>query len=379
MPTPNRMPSRRAFPVACILASALAIAPGAGHTGEFHAAWTSDFAAVLDGGVQRGARHLAVLELAHDGSFRLAGREVAVHASVLHTHGGGLSADLVGDLQSVSNIDADGATRVLEAWLEMPLGEAGSLRAGRYDLNSELDVIDAAGLFLHASHGIGPEVAQSGAVGPSIFPRTALGVRVHYDTGTGRTWRAAALDLATGSESGDARKPPFFDGPMFALEYARQRDGLHWRAGAWTFTRSRDSLAGADGRDRESGAYASVERRLAGPWVGYARIGFAREHVARIGRYVGAGLVHESGLLPNRDDALGLAVAHARNGAAYRAAMDAEGVATSASETAIELTWRVPVGKALVVQPDLQYVMDPGTDPDLRDALVVLLRVELRF
>jgi porin len=57
--------------------------------------------------------------------------------------------------------------------------------------------------------------------------------------------------------------------------------------------------------------------------------------------------------------------------------MHAEGVDVTSGEQAYELTWRIPLGEHLVLQPDVQYVVDPGTDPDIGDALVLILRVEL--
>lgn len=47
------------------------------------------------------------------------------------------------------------------------------------------------------------------------------------------------------------------------------------------------------------------------------------------------------------------------------------------TETALELTWLLQVGKHLAVQPDLQYILHPGTDPRRKDALVTALRFEL--
>ena len=122
-----------------------------------------------------------------------------------------------------------------------------------------------------------------------------------------------------------------------------------------------------------------MQHRLDRDWNGYLRVGVANEDASRIGAYVGAGIVHEGGLLRRARRPVGLAVAHARNGGAYRDAMRAEGIATAAAETAIELTWRVPLGEHLVLQPDLQYVIDPDTDPAIDDALVAILRVELAF
>ena len=42
-----------------------------------------------------------------------------------------------------------------------------------------------------------------------------------------------------------------------------------------------------------------------------------------------------------------------------------------------ELTWRAPLTECLTVQPTLQYVVNPGTDPRLANAWTVGLRVEL--
>ena len=65
---------------------------------------------------------------------------------------------------------------------------------GLYDINSEFYRLQSAGLFLNSSFGIGPEFSQSGIDGPSIFPRTALGVRVAYKPSGNVVLRAAAMD-----------------------------------------------------------------------------------------------------------------------------------------------------------------------------------------
>ncbi|HET9693971.1 MAG TPA: carbohydrate porin [Steroidobacteraceae bacterium] len=350
----------------------------AARAAEFHAGWTGDFASVVDGGLDRDERHMGLVEFTFDHEFAVDQRIVTLYVAGQHVYGGGFSEEAVGDLQTVSNIDADGGTRVLEAWLDVPLTDTLSMRFGRYDLNSEFDVIDRAGLLLHSSHGIGPDISQTGAAGPSIFPRTALALRLQYDVGGGHAVRGVVLDLESDPD-GEYGDVPFFEGSMIALEYQFGAEQTLWKAGAWGFTRSRQSDTSPTERDREYGAYASVEHGIAGPWVGYLRFGVANEDVSRLGAYAGAGLAHEGGLLRTRDDAVGIAIAHARNADAYREAMRAAGTVTTAAETALELTWRVPLGEHVVLQPDLQYVIDPDSNPAIDDALVAMLRVELRF
>src|SRR5450432_488446 len=113
---------------------------------------------------------------------------------VLTIHGGRPSR-FVGDAQGVSNIEGPTGTQVEEFWVQHNFkGSSGSLLLGIYDLNSEFYRLAAAGLFLNSSFGIGPEFAQSGVEGPSIFPRTSAGLRFAVKPTTNTVVRAALLD-----------------------------------------------------------------------------------------------------------------------------------------------------------------------------------------
>ena len=110
---------RRRWP-ACA-AVVLALVANQARAGEVHLGWIGDFATVVDGGLDQDERHFGLVELAYDHVFALRDREIGLHVSAQHLYGGGFSADVVGDLQAVSNVDADEGTRVLEAWLDIPL------------------------------------------------------------------------------------------------------------------------------------------------------------------------------------------------------------------------------------------------------------------
>ena len=45
----------------------------------------------------------------------------------------------------------------------------------------------------------------------------------------------------------------------------------------------------------------------------------------------------------------------------------------------MELTYLAQLRSWLAVQPDLQYVVNPGTDPTHKNALVTMLRFEIAF
>lgn len=344
---------------------------------EFGASWTGDFATVASGGLERGDRHMGLVDVAFDHGFRMWDRNLQLHLAGQHRYGGGFSAEVVGDLQTVSNIDADEGTRLLEAWLEVPLTGHSSLLIGRYDFNSEFDAIDAGALFLGSSQGIGPDISQTGAVGPSIFPNTAFGVRYQHASEGSGTWRVSALDVDASAEHDD-EGVPFTGGPMFAIEYQWPVQSARITTGVWRYTRNCDAVAsGSAERDAQFGGYASIERQFGEHVAVYGRIGAANAKVSRIGLYTGGGVVHTGGLLPGRDDAIGFAFGYARNGSDYRDAMAADGVDVTSGEQAYEITWRIPFGEHVVLQPDVQFVVDPDSNPAIKDALVVILRVEL--
>ena len=46
-------------------------------------------------------------------------------------------------------------------------------------------------------------------------------------------------------------------------------------------------------------------------------------------------------------------------------------------EASIELTYRIPINEWLTLQPDVQFIFNPGADPALADSLALGLRFEL--
>ena len=96
------------------------------------------------------------LQVSLDGD-RLLGRSgLTLFVDGLWIHGSQPSA-LLGDAQGVSNLSAPAKVTLYEAWLQYNVfGNKFSALVGRYDLNTEFYRVQAAGLFLNSSFGIGP-------------------------------------------------------------------------------------------------------------------------------------------------------------------------------------------------------------------------------
>jgi porin len=361
---------------------------------QLEAAYVGDAFRNARGGLAIGDAYLDNLDLMAtlDGERALGVPGLTLHGHVVHSNGRAFSGRWVGDAQGVSNIEGVDTWRLYEFWGELRFGAAGAttLRAGLYDLNSEFDSIDTARLFLHASHGLGPELGFSGENGPSTFPVTSLALRLQGGA-EAWYWRLAAFDAVPGAPGRPDRTSFRLgegDGALLVGEVGRAVGPFRKLAvGAWNYSAAFaaigevDALGDATRARGNGGYYAIAEASLVesgrlnvGGWV---RAGRAEDRFNRFEDYLGLG-VSAAGLVPGRpDDQLGFAIASVGAGAPWRGEMALAGAATRARETTLELAWRVPVAGWLTLQPDLQYVIHPGFDAALDAAFVAGLRFEL--
>lgn len=292
------------------------------------------------------------------------------------------SGQVVGDLQGISNIDAPAGFRILDAWFAYGVEGTGGAKAGIIDLNSEFDVTQTAVLFLNPSHGIGPDFAQSGENGPSIFPNPGLGLVGYWMPGDHWLLKAGVFEGTSGDPAHPGRESIALtgrEGALFAVE-ARYRPQPNWvlSLGGWAYTAAFDTLAGGHGHGN-AGLYAMTEGKLITVeghdeqgLDGWLRVGFANSAINPVAAYVGGGVVY-TGLFDDADQA-GLALAAARIGDAAKV-----NLGLGDGETTLEATYAYAVFDWLTVQPDFQYVISPGADPTLDDAFVIGSRISLTW
>jgi len=369
----------------------------------------------LSGGRRRGATYLdnVNLQLTLDAQRLVGWPGATVFLYGLGIHGGHPST-FVGDAQEVSNIEAPAKWTLEEAWIQQNLfANRFSVLLGRYDLNSEFYRLQSASLFLNNSFAIGPEFSQSGREGPSIFPYTSIGTRFALKPVEELVLRTAVLDGVPVERPGGAQE--IFakgDGMLIVAEVAylyRPRAAEQPRTrqfrigrgccgaytgklalGAWYYSATFDDLTkvhrdGQPVRHQGSRGFylladqtvyqdsSRPDRRLAL----FGQLGIGDPRVSRFAYYTGGGFT-VSALLPGRDqDEFGIAVAAAHNGSQFMEAQRKQGRCEQRSEVTLELTYLAQFGPHLAVQPDLQVVLNPNTDPKIKNAVAFLLRFEL--
>jgi porin len=322
---------------------------------EFAAVYTGDLWRNASGGLRTGDTYLDNLDLtlAVDAERAWGFPGVSAFVDALYNNSARFSERYVGDAMTVSNIDAPQAVRLYEAWVQWESASlhALSLRLGLYDLNSEFDMSDSRSLFIHSSHGVGHELGQTGANGPSIFPVTSLALRAAWSPAP--QWRVL---LAV------------FDGDDGALGIAE----LQWTAerirklslGHWRYS-----------ADDNRGTYAGIEVALhrepvAEPaTLAFARYGSAEDRINEFADSWSVGVRRRGIFVARPDDELGIAYTRADVGSAAGAGRDRY-------EAALELTYRAAISDWLTIQPDIQYIFNPGADPALDDSLAFGLRLE---
>lgn len=357
-----------------------------------HAGYVSDLFANVRGGVasRGGVMHNLETRLTLDGERALGIPGATVSVRALANWGAGIGVH-VGDVQGISNIEAPASLHLYEAWVQQEFaGGRLSVLAGLLDLNGEFYVKERAGTLVNASWGIGPEYALSGAGGPSIFPRTALGLRIAARPTDGLVLRSVVLDGHPGvpGERGQPRiELSRAEGALVNVEAEwhpwrralAPAEGPVVKGGAWWYTSPRPRIDDATRRAGVHGAYAVVETPLVGgerpAWL-FGHLGAADSRANRIAWSWGAGVSWSAPLSHRPDDELALGVVGAIDGAHFRSARPG---GWSPGERTLEATYLYSLGDWGAVQPDVQWVVDPGASTTTPDALLFGLRLHLAF
>ena len=336
----------------------------------------------------------------------------------------------VGDVQAVSSIAAPNNWKLFEAWYQQNFWENRlSLLAGLYDVTSEFDVIRSSSeLFLNSSFGTGGEFAVSGKNGPSGFPDTALSLRGQAFASKSLAVRAVVADGIPGDPNnpngtqiildkndglfGNLEIAYYIDKETMSeenrdeviearpLRLVFQRVGRaapviydgKYAVGFWGYTTDLDDLneVNASGTPIKHhgtyGMYGLAEQTvfhekqdLEQNLIVFARFGYADPRVNRFSQFYGAGLVY-TGLIPGRNfDAIGLGVAATLNGSHFERAQQQSGQPVDHSEIDVELTYAINLSPEIVIQPDIQYIFNPDTNPSVKNALVLGFRLQLNL
>lgn len=354
--------------------------------------YTLDVVGVVSGGLAKRGRVLDDFQIGADLDLEKAfGWKGAKAHALLLNNSGAMPNDDAGTLQGVNNIEVSRQrARLFEAWVEQAVGESASVLVGLYDLNSEFYANDSAGLLLAPAFGIGSELAATGPNGPSIFPSTALSARLRWRPNEHVYVQAAAINAHAGVVGDPGGICTHFEHGLLTIAEAGWEGRGKVAFGAWRYTKKQADIreltaAGYPAAKTAQGAYVLLERQLTDEGAdavrkttAFARLGLSDGDTTAFKGGWQAGLLVEHVFEGRPESAFSIGVNQAFLTGKFRANAFDEGQRLTRAESAIEVTYSDKVGP-VTVQPDLQYVRNPGADGGVGHALVATVRFGVAF
>lgn len=339
------------------------------------------------GGIQTGSTYLGLIDLGISAETEKLGFWEGGTFNVLmeSTHGGTPSAQFIGDMQVASNIENGNYTYIYELSYYQRIKNL-EIQLGLLDLNASCHVAETGGLFLNSSFGIMPTASLNMPV--PIFPIPALGVQLNYQLSDRTNLLAAVWD----GDPGDFETNPFNtkwtlnreEGFLYALEGAykyslRGSERGCLKLGALYHSGSFPNVINSDlSKDGNLELHAIAEFTLSKSkedqrkrTTSFLQLGFMPDqNYNTLPLYIGAGMNSSGLLFKDSRDVFGLAVGYSRlSPGLYTLEADKE------YELTLEMTYALPITDFIIIQPDIQYIVNPGGMNEWDNALVGFLRI----
>ncbi len=393
----------------------------------------------VTGGIHRGAAYDGLTEasLGLDTQRAFGFYGGTFNISALQYHGRSLSSDNLLSLQTASGIEADRATRLWEMWYQQRLlNDKVDIKIGQQSVDQEFIVSQNAGLFLNTMFGWPLVPSDDLPGGGPAYPLSALGGRVRAALTPNVTVLMAVFNGSPTARfnTGDPQQRnasgtsfPLNGGALVfgEVQYAFPGNGAMvypdgsaplpgtYKLGFWydsepfsdlLYDTNHVSLASPNTngnplqRRGDYSIYAVADQTV---WnisesgvrslSVFGRVMGAPQDRNLISLSVNAGLVLREPIEHRDEDSLGIAMGYGRiskNASDFDKQSQAlNGGFRRTGETFIEATYQAQVTNWMQVQPDVQYVFNPGAgvaDPNdptekVRNELVLGVRTNITF
>ncbi|HEY8000051.1 MAG TPA: carbohydrate porin [Pseudolabrys sp.] len=392
--------------------------------------YSGDVLGNASGGIRRGVVYEGHVDFGIEADLeKLFGWSGAkLYGNVVNNHGDGLSREYIGNLMTVSSIEALNHTRLYELWIEQAVGKNVSLRFGQFGADAEFNNSKYASGFLNSTFGWPALSSITLPAGGPAFPLTALGVRAKATLSDQLTLLFAMFD---GNAAGPGADDPqnldphglnfrLRDSPllMAEMQYTYRLDASRpgtLKLGGWlhtgNFSDARFDINGLSLADPASNGMPLQHRGAAAPYAvleqmlvpfdakgatgiaAFGRLQATQSDRSAVDFYADCG-VNVSGFSSARpNDVISVGFGYAGVSSAARG-FDQDALSFGAPttirsyEAVLETTYSAQIARGWTVLPDFQYIMHPGggaTDPNLPsgqripNALVLGMRMTVQW
>jgi porin len=317
---------------------------------------------------------------------------------ILHWHGGTFfinlqdhegsngSRSLTGDAQLFDNQDAPRYIQFSELWYQqMLLDDKFRLKLGRIDANTEFGYVTNASEFLNSSYGSSPAILAmptipDNGVGANLFwtpnANIYVGTGAYYSNSSDQS-----LILSGHPNTVDPTAGGVFSIVEVGAKWNLGKSQLPGRIGIGGYDHNGEFKRFDGGtQSGEDGMYVVVDQTLWQPSASdssrsigiFAQFGLADPNVALMDEHIGTGF-QWTGPIPlssRSGDVLGIGPTWVQ--------LSNQSTTVDRYELAIEGFYKLRITPWFDVQPDLQYIINPG-GTGRPNALVMTVRVEIDF
>ena len=372
------------------------------------------------GGFDEGGEYQGVLELYVNADMHKLGlwKGLCFHANGFQIHGNSITAANIGSLMPVTSLEAVDATRLFELWVEQTIiKDKLKVRVGQLAADEQFILSEGGGFFINGTWGWPSITAADMPNGGPAYPLATPGVSVAINPNDKWGFLVAVYNGDPAPQCNKAGGDPqrcnphgldfeLDDPPLLMAEggYTYNPDGLRGiiKVGGWNhfgdFEHQRFDSGGAliavtgeSGRplDNNWGLYGIIDQliwRVPGSeepqGVGiFARFIGAPKDRNLIDFYFDGGLTF-SGMIPGRPNdmfAIGFAYTGISDDVGAFDVDLGEPVARN-YESLIEICYTFEIKKGWTIQPDFQYIWQPGGNvAGADDAIVVGARSAIGF
>ena len=379
---------------------------------SFPFTYTGEVFGNLSGGYKQGAVYDGLVKAGIQFDLdKLAGwKGATILVNGLYPHGGSITNLYVHDFNGVSNIDAYDSPRLYELWFQQNFdSDKFSIRLGQIAADSEFCISNGCCLFINSAFGAIPLLSKN--VDSPVYPLAVPGVRIRFsptdsffaqfsafignsgDPATNNRYGTRFFNGSTGAllmgEIGYTLNPPPKTDDSQKSEAKSQVTperplSGNYKMGGFYDTATFDDLDGNGSQRGEYAFYVIADQEIwhepGDPDQGlriFGRIGASPSDRSTVSFYFDTGLNYQ-GLLPSRDkDLCGIGVSYTK--ISNDLLDDSGSPVESHHETIIEASYQAVITNWLSVQPDFQYIFNPGATGRQQNAVVAGLRFTVNF
>jgi porin len=340
----------------------------------------------LNGGIKQGSAFMGLMDISFTYQSEIdIFKNTTVFAHFLKTSGQAASEDFIGDVQVASNIEGRASLLFYEIWIEQKLMDL-YLLGGMHDMNSVFFVSENAGTFINSSFGISPGLSLNMPV--SIYPVTTFGTVTRYEKEQ-FTFLSGLYNLNhefAEEEEFHIHNHIFEHGFLSLMEFQfrRIKSGTvksEYKIGGF-YKQCNEDGHGRDDiciSEKNYGAYLVADQQLYETSNSNKNINAFLQFntnplkYSYASEYVGAGVTLNGFLSGKHTDRFGVAMARVKLND-----LNENGYFTPGTyETVLELTLKQTIFKFITIQPDIQYIFNPGGT--LSNAWVGTLRLKFEL